>query len=324
MPATVLSRRQVLRSAAAVAAAAALPPATAASGSGASGAGKGAAAAGTVPLGGDLVVARMGYGAMRITGEGVWGEPADPEQSRAVLRRAVELGVDFIDTADSYGPYVSERLIAEALYPYPKGLVVATKGGLTRSGPGGWDPDGRPEHLRTACEGSLRRLRVERIDLYQLHIPDPKVPYEDSVGELARLQKEGKIRHIGLSNVSAVQLAAARAIVPIVSVQNRYNVADRGADDVLAICERDGLAFIPWAPLGRSGRDSTPDTGAKAALEAIARERSISPYQAQLAWLLSRSPVMLPIPGTASPGHLEDNVAAAGMRLTTAEMQRIG
>lgn len=273
---------------------------------------------------GDVTIGRLGYGAMRITGEGIWGEHPDPPACRAVLRRAVELGADFIDTANSYGPDVSERLIAEALYPYPRGLVIATKGGFTRQGPNKWSMDGRPEALRQACEGSLLRLKLERIDLYQHHIPDPKVPYEDSIGELARLQKEGKIRHIGVSNVKPEQLEAARRIVNVVAVQNRYNIADRGSDAILAICERDGLAFIPWAPLGKSGRDSTPDTGARAALEALAKQRRISAYQAQIVWLLSRSPVMVPIPGTASVAHLEENIAAGKLRFTANEMQRIG
>ncbi|MCL4776519.1 MAG: aldo/keto reductase [Gammaproteobacteria bacterium] len=285
---------------------------------------QGAAAAGVLRLGGDLAVARMGYGAMRITGNGVWGEPADPARCRAVLRRALDLGINFIDSADSYGPFVSERLIAEALYPYPQGLVIATKGGSMRSGPDGWTANGQPEHLRAACEGSLQRLRIERIDLYQLHIPDPRVPYEESIGELVRLKDEGKIRHIGVSNVTPGQLAIARSVAPIVSVQNRYNVSDRGSDEILAICEEDDLAFIPWAPLGRSGRSSTPDTGAMARLEAVAGERSISIFQAQLAWLLSRSPAMLPIPGTTSLINLEENVAAARLRLSVEEMQRIG
>ncbi|MEZ5499445.1 MAG: aldo/keto reductase [Steroidobacteraceae bacterium] len=291
---------------------------------GAGAASRAAARAGRISLGSDLSVARMGYGAMRLTGDGIWGEPADARTCRTVLRRALELGVDFIDTADSYGPFVSERLIAEALHPYPRHLVIATKGGLLRPGANRWVPDCRPEHLREACEGSLKRLKVERIDLYQLHVPDSKVPYEDSIGELARLRKEGKIRHIGVSNVNIEQLAKARAIVPVVSVQNRYNVADRGSDAVLEICERDGIAFIPWAPLGKSGRDSTADTGAKAALEQLASDRAISLPQAQLAWLLSRSPVMLPIPGTSSLEHLEQNVAAAKLRLTVAEMRRVG
>jgi pyridoxine 4-dehydrogenase len=273
---------------------------------------------------GDMTIARLGYGAMRITGEGIWGEHPDPAACRAVLRRAVELGVEFIDTADSYGPEVSERLIAAALHPYPKGLVIATKGGFTRQGPNKWSPDGRPLALRQACEGSLRRLKLERIDLYQHHIPDPKLPYEDSIGELARLQKDGKIRHVGVSNVKPEQLAAARRILPVVSVQNRYNISDRGADAILATCERDGLAFIPWAPLGKSGRDSTPDTGARAALDAVAQKRRISAYQAQIVWLLSRSSVIVPIPGTASSAHLEENVAAGKLRFTANEMRRIG
>lgn len=319
-----MSRRRVLGTATAALAATLLPPAMAAGGSGSTRAAAGAEAGGSVRLGSDLAVARMGYGAMRITGDGVWGEPADPARCRAVLRRAVELGINFIDTADSYGPHVSERLIAEALHPYPQGLVIATKGGFTRSGPEGWAANGQPGHLRAACEGSLTRLKLERIDLYQLHIHDRSVPYEDSIGELARLQEEGKIRHIGVSNVTAEQLATARSVVPIVSVQNRYNVSDRGSDEILAICERDGIAFIPWAPLGRSGRDSTPDTGAREVLETVARERSMSIFQAQLVWLLSRSPVMLPIPGTTSIRNLEENVGAAAMRLSVQEMGRIG
>lgn len=324
MTKTRYSRRQVLGTAASTLAAAVLRPAIAASGQTPAAASQGAAAAGVLRLGGDLPVSRMGYGAMRITGEGVWGEPADPARCRAVLRRALELGINFIDTADSYGPYVSERLIAEALHPYPQGLVIATKGGSVRSGPDGWAADGRPAQLRAACEGSLKRLKLERIDLYQLHIPDRNVPYADSIGELARLREEGKIRHIGVSNVTAEQLAIARSIVPIVSVQNRYNVADRGSDGILATCERAGLAFIPWAPLGRSGQDATPDTGARDRLEAVGGERSMSIFQAQLVWLLSRSPVLLPIPGTTSTGNLEENVAAAGLRLSAEEMARIG
>ena len=277
-----------------------------------------AGAAGTLRIG-DMKIARLGYGAMRITGEGVWGEPTDARTCRAVLRRALDLGVNFIDTANSYGPHVSERLIAEALHPYPKGLVIATKGGFTRAGPDRWSADCRPEALRAACEGSLARLKVERIDLYQIHIP-----YEDSTGELAGLQKEGKLRHIGISNVRAEHLDKARALVQVVSVQNRYNVADRGSDAILATCERERIAFIPWAPLGKSGRDSTPETGARANLEAVARERGISPQKAQLVWLLSRSNVLVPIPGTSKVAHLEDNVSAAALRFTRAEMQRIG
>ncbi|MFO1425962.1 MAG: aldo/keto reductase [Steroidobacteraceae bacterium] len=283
-----------------------------------------AAAAGTFWLGGDLEIARMGFGAMRITGEGIWGEPKDQREARAVLRRLLELGVNFIDTADAYGPMVSERLIAEALHPYPHGLVIATKGGFTRQGPNKWTPDGRPEHLREACEASLRRLKLERIDLYQLHFPDPKVPYEDSVGTLVQLQREGKIRHIGVSNVDAGQLARARALATVVSVQNRYNVADRSSEEVLRICEKDGIGFIPWGPLAQRAQAADSPPVPMVALQAIAQQRRISVAQAGLAWLLARSPVMLPIPGTSSQGHLEENVAAARIRLTAKELQSVG
>jgi aryl-alcohol dehydrogenase-like predicted oxidoreductase len=284
-----------------------------------------AAASGTLKIGGDLEVARMGFGAMRITGDGIWGEPASQPTARAVLRRALELGVNFIDTADSYGPAVSERLIGEALHPYARGLLVATKGGLTRPGPNRWVPDCRPEHLRAACEGSLKRLKTERIDLYQLHTPDPKVPYADSLGELAKLQQEGKIRHIGISNVNVAQLEQARSLVKVVSVQNRYNVVDRGSEDVLQACEKAGIAFIPWGPLAK--RPPSAGSAANAsltALEAIAKQRGIGMPQATLAWLLAHSPVMLPIPGTGSIDHLEENVAAAKLRFTAEEMKRIG
>jgi len=284
-----------------------------------------AAASGTLWIGGDLEVARMGFGAMRITGDGIWGEPASQPKARAVLRRVLELGVNFIDTADSYGPAVSERLIGEALHPYPRGLLVATKGGLTRPGPNRWVPDCRPEHLRAACEGSLKRLKTERIDLYQLHTPDPKVPYADSLGELAKLQQEGKIRHIGISNVSVAQLEQARSLVKVVSVQNRYNVVDRGSEDVLKACEKAGIAFIPWGPLAK--RPPTANGAANdslTALEAIAKERGIGMPQATLAWLLAHSKVMLPIPGTGSIDHLEENVAAAKLRFTADELKRIG
>jgi pyridoxine 4-dehydrogenase len=247
----------------------------------------------TLTLGGDLEVRRLGFGAMRITGPGIWGPPADPEGAKAVLRRAVELGVNLIDTADSYGPEVSENLIAEALHPYPEGLVIATKGGLRRTGPGEWPSDARPERLKECCEGSLRRLRLERIDLYQLHAPDPKVPLEDSLGALKELQDEGKIRHIGVSNVSLDELERSRALVDVVSVQNRYNLEERHSEAVLDECERLGLGFIPWFPLG---------TG------------DLSPQEA-IPWLLARSPVMLPIPGTSSIEHLEENVAAAQIEL---------
>jgi pyridoxine 4-dehydrogenase len=283
-----------------------------------------ATAAGRLRIGGELVVNRLGFGAMRITGEGIWGEPRDGKEARAVLRRAVELGINFIDTADAYGPDVSERLIRDALYPYPRGLVIATKGGQVRPSQQEWVPDGRPEHLREACEASLKRLKLEQIALYQLHRPDPKVPFEDSVAELAKLQQQGKIRHIGLSNVDAGQLAQAQSIVKIVSVQNRYNVADRESDDVLAICEREQIAFLPWAPLAqRAQAEAAPDPRL-AALEAIADERHIDMPQATLAWLLARSSVILPIPGTSRVDHLEENIAAAGIRLSRQEMHRIG
>jgi pyridoxine 4-dehydrogenase len=277
-----------------------------------------AGSAGTITLGGDLEVRRMGYGAMRITGEGIWGEPPDEEAAKGVLRRALELGVSFIDTADSYGPEVSERLIAEALHPYPDDLVVATKGGLVRSGPGGWEPDGRPEHLREACEGSLRRLRLDRIDLYQLHRPDPSVPLEESVGAIAELRAEGKIRHVGLSNVSVEQFERARTIVPVVSIQNRYNVADRDSEPLVEVCERDGLAFLPWWPLvaGRIAQHGGP-------VERAARAHGATAAQLALAWLLQRSPVVLAIPGTGSIDHLEENVAAAGIELTDNEYESL-
>lgn len=281
-----------------------------------------ASRAGTLTLGGDLTVHRLGFGAMRITGEGIWGEPPDVPEVRRVLQRALELGVNFIDTADSYGPEVSERLIALALHPYPKGLVIATKGGIVRPSREQWDRDGRPEHLRAACEASLRRLRLDRIDLYQLHAVDPAVPFEDSVGELARLQKEGKIHHVGVSNVDLAQLAKARGIVTVVSVQNRYNVSDRSSDPVLQVCERDGLAFIPWGPLSQSPRDS--DAAARARLGGWAVKRHVSLPQAAVAWLLARSPAMLPIPGTSKRAHLEENVAAAGLHLSQEEMRDIG
>jgi aryl-alcohol dehydrogenase-like predicted oxidoreductase len=280
--------------------------------------GTGAAEAGTLTLGGDLEVRRMGYGAMRITGSGIWGEPPDQEAARGVLRRALELGVNFIDTADSYGPEVSERLIGEALHPYPDDLVIATKGGLTRTGPGAWPPDGRPEHLREACEGSLRRLRLDRIDVYQLHRVDPKVPIEESVGGLAELRSEGKVRHVGLSNVSVEQLDAAREIVPVVSIQNRYSVAERESDPLVDLCERDGLAFIPWFPLAAGS--VTEDAGP---WERVARAHAASPAQIALAWLLHRSPAMLPIPGTSSVSHLEEDVAAAGLPLSDDEFESL-
>jgi pyridoxine 4-dehydrogenase len=281
-----------------------------------------AAGAGKLTIGGRLEVTRLGYGAMRVTGAGIWGDPPDPNAARALLRRAIDLGVNFIDTADSYGPGTSERLIAEALHPYPPGLVIATKGGIVRPARERWDRDGRPEHLRAACEASLARLRLDCIDLYQLHAIDPNVPLEDSIGELARLKAEGKIRHLGVSNFDAAELARARAIVDIVSVQNRYNVADRSSDPVLEVCERDGLAFIPWSPLTQSQNDS--GAPCRAALTRIAGLRGWSFSDAALAWLLSRSPAMLPIPGTSSVQHLEANVAAAGLRLSAEEMREVG
>jgi len=283
-----------------------------------------ASAAGTLVIGGDLKVSRLGFGAMRITGEGIWGEPRDANEALAVLRRAVELGTNFIDTADAYGPYISERLIKEALYPYPRGLLIATKGGQVRPRRDEWLPDGRPQHLRAACEASLARLKLERIDLYQLHRPDPQVPFEDSVGELAKLQKDGKIRHIGVSNVSVEQLAKARAIVKVVSVQNRYNVADRNADDVLAVCEREQIAFLPWAPLAQGAQRRPAPDKRLVALGAVAQARHIDMSQANLAWLLARSPVILPIPGTSRVDHLEDNIGAAKIKLTPGEMAQIG
>ena len=276
-----------------------------------------ATAAGTIDIGGDLTVQRMGFGAMRLTGRGIWREPADPEECRAVLRRAIELGIDFIDTADSYGPEVSERLIAEALHPYPENRVIATKGGLVRPGPGRWDPDGRPEHLRAACEGSLQRLRLDQIPLYQLHRPDPRVPLEESVGTLAQLKDEGKIRHIGLSNVDEAELHRAMAVTPIVSVQNLFNLGNRGSGAVLDVCETERLAFIPWAPIAQGAPGGR-------ALSRIASAHGATPHQTALAWLLARSPFMLPIPGTASVAHLEENVAAASLRLGQAEVDELG
>jgi pyridoxine 4-dehydrogenase len=255
---------------------------------------------------------------MRITGDGIWGPPDDPEGARRLLRRVVELGVNLIDTADSYGPEVSENLIAEALHPYPEGLLIATKGGLRRTGPGEWPRDARPERLRECCEGSLRRLRVDRIDLYQLHAPDPMVPLEESLGALRELQQEGKIRHIGVSNVSLEELERARELVEVVTVQNRYNLADRHSEDVLDACEREAIGFIPWFPLatGDLARPGGP-------LDELARRHEAGAGQLALAWLLARSPVMLPIPGTASVAHLEENVAAAGIRLDDDELERL-
>ena len=276
-----------------------------------------AAAAGTVALG-DLTVNRMGFGAMRLTGPGIWGDAPDRAAAVGVLRRAVELGVNLIDTAGSYGPEVNEQLIADALHPYPDGVVVATKGGLVRPGPGQWQRDGRPEVLREWLEGSLRRLRVDRIDLYQLHSVDPQVPLEESVGALAELQREGKIRHVGLSNVDTRQLAQARTIVDVVSVQNRYSVADRHSERVLDACERDAIAFLPWFPLAL-GRLAASE----GRLAQIARSHGATAAQVALAWLLRRSPVMAPIPGTSSLEHLEENAAAAQLELTDAELAEL-
>jgi pyridoxine 4-dehydrogenase len=267
---------------------------------------------GTVTLGGELTVRRLGFGAMRITGDGIWGPPKDPASALAVLRRAVELGVNFIDTADSYGPYFSEELIAKALAPYPKDLVIATKGGWNRPGPNQWTHDASPEHLRKAVEGSLKRLRLDRIDVYQLHTPDPVVPFDASMETLAALRAEGKIRLIGLSNVTREHIERARKIVPIVSVQNRYSFADREWDYVVDYCERSGIAFIPWFPLG-AGKV------AGMVLEAIAKAHNKTPKQVALAWLLKRSAVMLPIPGTSSIKHLEENMQAASLQLSDEE-----
>ena len=277
-----------------------------------------AAKAGEFLIGNDLRVTRLGFGAMRITGKGIWGEPADRAESIRVLRRAVELGINFIDTADSYGPSVSEEIIAEALHPYPANLVIATKGGFDRTGPDKWVENGKPEHLRSACEGSLRRLRLDRIDLYQLHRIDPKVPAEDQLGTLKDLQAQGKINHIGLSEVSVRQIEHAQKIVSIVSVQNRYSITDRGAEGVLEYCEKEEMAFIPWFPLaaGRLSRENSP-------ISRLATQWKATPSQIALAWLLARSPVMLPIPGTSNVKHLEENVAAAGLKIAPEEVQEL-
>jgi pyridoxine 4-dehydrogenase len=277
-----------------------------------------ATAAGSFEIGGELTVNRLGFGAMRLTGDGIWGEPHDPEECKRVLRRAVELDVNLIDTADSYGPEVSERLIAEALYPYPDDLVIATKGGLTRSGPNQWHPNGRPEHLRAACEGSLSRLRLERIELYQLHRVDPKVPLEESLGALIELRDEGKIARVGVSNVSVDQFRRARELTSIVSVQNRYNLIDRAAEDLIDECETHGVAFIPWFPLA-TGRLAN----AEGPLAEIADRHNAAPAQIASAWLLHRARVMLPIPGTASVKHLEENVAAPQIELSSEEVAEL-
>jgi pyridoxine 4-dehydrogenase len=273
----------------------------------------------TFTIGGDLEVRRLGFGAMRITGDGIWGPPDDPEEAKRLLRRVVDVGVNLIDTADSYGPEVSENLIAEALHPYPDGLVIATKGGMRRTGPGEWPRDARPERLKQCCDDSLRRLRLERIDLYQLHAPDPKVPFEDSVGALKELQDEGKIRHVGMSNVSLEQLEQARGLVDVVTVQNRYNLTDRSSENVLDACDQAGIGFIPWFPLAVG---SLAEAGG--ALEEVAHAHDATPAQIALAWLLARSPVMLPIPGTGSIEHLEENVEAVELTLTHEERETIG
>ena len=273
---------------------------------------------GTFTLGGDLTVSRLGFGSMQLTGEGVWGYPKDIDGAKAVLKRAVELGVDFIDTADSYGPYVAEELIQEALHPYKDGLVIATKAGLTRTGPGAWPPVGRPEYLRQECEMSLRRLKLDTIDLFQLHRIDEKVPLEDQVGEFKKLQDEGKIRHIGLSEVTVDQLQQAQQIATIVSVQNLYNLAKRDAEDLLDYSEANGIGFIPWFPLATGG---LAKEGGK--LDELAKKHDASPSQLALAWLLQRSPVMLPIPGTSSVAHLEDNMKAAELHLSDDEFAEL-
>src|ERR1700674_1510433 len=270
-------------------------------------------------LAGDLSVNRLGFGAMRLTGEGIWGWPADRENAKKVLRRAVELGVNFIDTADAYGPEVSELLIAEALHSYPAGLVIATKGGLTRPGPGRWVPNGRPEYLTQCVEKSLKRLKLERIDLYQLHRIDRNVPVEESLGALKKLQDAGKIRHVGLSEVSVKEIEQARKVLPIVSIQNEYNIADRGSEEALNYCEKEKMGFIPWSPVG-GGRSSFTKSGP---LEAEAKRHGVTVYHLALAWLLQRSPVMLPIPGTSSLAHLEENRASAKIELTPAEWKGI-
>ena len=271
--------------------------------------------AGTIDVGGDLTVNRLGFGAMRVTGAGIWGPPADRDEAKTVLRRAIELGTNFIDTADSYGPHISEELIREALHPYPDDLVIATKGGLERTGPGQWPTNGRPEHLIEACEGSLRRLELEQIPLYQFHRPDPAVPLEDSIGAIVTLKEQGKIRHIGLSNVTEEQLRRAQRLTPIVSIQNRYNVDDRRSESLVDLCEQEQMVFLPWAPIQNLDSNRT--------VQQLAQRYDATPRQIVLAWLLARSPSILPIPGTGSVSHLEDNVAAAAIKLTPAEVASV-
>ena len=270
---------------------------------------------GTIDVGGDLTVNRLGFGAMRITGDGIWGPPADRDEAKAVLRRAIELGINFIDTADSYGPNISEELIKEALHPYPDDLVIATKGGLERTGPGQWPTNGRPEHLIEACEGSLRRLELEQIPLYQFHRPDPAVPLEDSIGAIVTLKEQGKIRHIGLSNFTEEQLRRAQRLTPIVSIQNRYNVDDRRSESLVDLCEQEQMVFLPWAPIQNLDSNRT--------VQQLAKRYDATPRQIVLAWLLARSPSILPIPGTGSVSHLADNVAAAAIKLTPAEVASV-
>jgi pyridoxine 4-dehydrogenase len=270
------------------------------------------AGSGTIDIGGDLTVRRLGFGAMRITGPGIWGEPRDRDEAKAVLRRAIEMGVNFIDTADSYGPQVSEELIAEALHPYPEDLVIATKGGLERTGPNRWPSNGRPDHLKEACDGSLRRLRLDEIPLYQLHRPDPNVPYEDSVGALVELKEAGKIRHIGVSNVTEEHLRTAQSMTPVVSVQNRYNVSDRDSESMLDLCEQEDIAFLPYSPI--------QDHEGSSNVAEVAAHHHVTATQVVLAWLLARSPAMLPIPGTGSVPHLEENVTASSIHLEAAEV----
>ena len=274
-----------------------------------------AANAGTIGIGGDLSSNRLGYGAMRVTGDGIWGEPRNRDEAKQVLRRAIDLGVTFIDTADSYGPHVSETLIAEALHPYPDDLVIATKGGLQRTGPGRWPMNGRPEHLVEACEGSLRRLKLEEIPVYQYHRPDPKVPLEESIGALVQLKEQGKIRHIGVSNFTEQQLRQAQRLTPVVSIQNRFNVGDRTSESLLDLCEQEQLVFLPWAPI--------QDLDANTVVHDIATRHEATVSQVVLAWLLARSPQMLPIPGTGSVEHLEENIAAAGLELDPHEVNAI-
>ena len=274
-----------------------------------------AAAAGTITIGGDLTVNRLGFGAMRITGQGIWGGPPDRERAQAALRRAVELDVNFIDTADSYGPEVSEMLIADTLYPYPDDLVIATKGGLLRPGPGRWESDGRPQHLREACDGSLRRLKLDQIPLYQFHRPDPKVPFAESIGALVELKNQGKIRHIGLSNVSEAQLREAQRLTPVVSVQNRYNISDRSSESMVDLCDQETMVFLPWAPIQDAERMPPVLTAA--------RHHGVSSRQIALAWLLTRSAQILPIPGSGSAQHVADNIAAGSVQLTDDEANAI-